>query len=126
MPYDPSTHRVIIVRASRKAAVLSFLHNHPQLDPMGGGDQSFAVRLALLGDPDDASVVRGYAVGWSLSDAHWILLRAWFVDHVENWKVNTSDSDNDVSHYNTANWTYAQIKADTTRKPFAVKVVPVE
>ncbi len=118
-------HRYIIVRESRVAAINSWLQDHPTLDPRGGGDQTFgAVRLALITDPDDGSVVRGRGCLWQLS-SEW---KGVILDRMANlsWKVNTTDNDNDLSHYGRANWTKRQVLDDVTRKPFAVKVVPVE
>jgi hypothetical protein len=126
-----AVHRVIIVNANRRDQIRNFVRNYRDseginhLDPLGGGGHFTKTELALLGDPDDGSIVRSYAVGWWLPQAHWVILRDWFQTTV-NWKVNTTDADNDISHYNSANWTWPQILADTTKKRFAVKVVPVE
>jgi len=119
-----ATHRILLVRESRISAIHGFLLNHPKLDKRGGGDQTFGVKLALLGDPDDGSVVRARLAGWRLPNDWWITLRDDVVPAA--WKVNTTDNDNDLSHYASSNWTLDQVLADVSRKPFALKIVPVE
>lgn len=115
-------HRIILVNANRRDEIRTFIRNNADLlDPLGGDDY-FVSKLALIGDPDDGSVVRAYAAGWHLPQSWWVKLS----EKVDTWKVNTTDADNDASHYRSDNWSLQQVLDDTTRKPFALKVVPVE
>jgi hypothetical protein len=120
-----TTHRIILLNAAHRAAAHNFLKNHPKLDPRGSGDRTFGIKVALLGDPDDGSIVRGYLVGWRLPDDWWTALQDFFVDD-RGWNVNLPTAAGDVWHYTSSIWTLEAMLADTTRKPFALKVVPVE
>ncbi|MHC4369712.1 MAG: hypothetical protein ACYSW8_19040 [Planctomycetota bacterium] len=81
-------------------------------------------KLALIGDPDDGSVVRAYAAHWKgAPDARWNSIVQEITDR--GWKMNSTDNDNVASSYNGDNWTRQQVLADITRKPFALKRVPV-
>jgi len=81
-------------------------------------------RLALTSDPDDGSVVRAYAAHWKRApDARWNRIVQEILDR--GWKVNSTDNDNVASSYNGDNWTRQQVLSDVTRKPFALKRVPV-
>ncbi len=121
-------HRIIILRESRVVTANNWLHNHATLDNSAGGkhggNQTFTEKVALLTDPDDGSVVRGRIIRWKMPDAWRTLLLDKF--QTLGWKFNTTDNDNDVSAYNADAWTLAEALADITRKPFALKIVPVE
>jgi len=122
-PLLATQHRIIYVNANRKTEVVNFIRNHPLLNPLGGTEDGFPRRVALLGDPDDASVVRAYVAGWILRPQQWETLRDFLVG--KGWKINTPDADNDITHYLTANWTLAETLADQTRKGFKLKAVPI-
>lgn len=98
--------------------------NHPKLDPRGGGDKTFGVKLALLGDPDDGSIVRAYAAGWRLPDNWWLIFRSFLVR--KRWLINDPTPAGDVWYYSSVNWSFEDVLADTSKKPFPFKVVPVE
>jgi hypothetical protein len=117
--------RYIIVRQSKAAAINAWLQDHPDLDPRGGGDQTFVhLTLALTADPDDGSVVRAYGASWELPVSWWNKIRDKVISL--GWKINTTDADNDISHYTSGSWTVQQVLNDVTRKPAVLKVVQAE
>jgi hypothetical protein len=118
-------HRYIVLRESRVDAVNDWLQDHPTLDIRGGGGLTFGpVKLALLTDPDDGSVVRGRLCSWKLQP-EWVDI---LIDRMESmeWIVNLPIPTCDFSHYGRSNWSLEQVLIDVTRKPFPVKIVPVE
>lgn len=116
-------HRIIILRENRKGAANAWIHRHSDLDRLNGGNRTFTVKVALLSDPDDGSVIRGRICSWKMTTRLKNILLDRF--RANGWKFNKTDNNNDVSAYNADNWTTAQVLADTTRKPRALKIVPV-
>jgi len=122
-------HVYLIVREGRVVAVNRWLKNHADLDVVqkGGGERTFdKVKLALLTDPDDGSVIRARACLWKLSPARAQIILNRMASRNPPWKVNTTDLDNDLSWYRRRNWTKRQVLDDVTRKPRKLKLVPVE
>jgi hypothetical protein len=113
-------HRILILNASQAAAANQWLRRHPTLNPIG--DDYVTVRLALLGDPDDASIVRAYACGAWLTPNQWLTLSGYLSDR--GWLINDPSPATDGAHYLSSQYTFEQALADTTRKPFALKTVP--
>lgn len=120
----PSSSRIIMVNANRKSQLITFFANHEQLGHGSSHADTVALKLALLGDPDDGSIVRAYATQWHLPNTWWL----WIKDFLDgtNWVINSPMPNNDLSHYNAASWTWAEALADVTKKRFPLKVVPVE
>lgn len=118
---------IVVLKESDAAAFNAWLQGHPQLDARSGGGATFTIGLALLSDPDDGSVVRGRWCDWSMPGAWWTALKGRFENQILADERNTSDEAKwRVSWYPATTWTPEQVLADTTRKPRAVKVVPVE
>ena len=115
-----TTRRNLIVNDAHRPVIHPWLKNHAQLDRRGGGDKTFSVKLALLSDPDDGSVVRAWLCCWKLPDAWWVTLRDKVLS--QGWTVNDPMS-TDFAQYPFTTWSLADVLADTTRKSHALKIV---
>jgi hypothetical protein len=79
------------------------------------------LKLALLTDPDDGSVVRAYAGSWDgFNENWWNTMSTWIQD--QGWDIPGTDG----ASYDMGSFTWAQALADTTKKPVGMKIVPVE
>lgn len=117
----------IIVKESNVAAMNAWLDHHPQLDPRGGGGNTFARQVVWSNDPVDGSVVRGRVCEWKLPADWWETVSAEF--NLRGLKINETRLNQwDGSYYPwSEGWNQATAMADETRKPMAMFFVePVE
>lgn len=118
-------HHYLVLRAPRGAAINAWLHNHPMLDLRGGGNRTFeTVSLVLTSAPDECQPgpdqLEAFGASWKMSVVWRDIIRNEIL--ARNWKVNTTDANNDYSDYSSQSFTWAEALADTTRKPSALKV----
>jgi len=126
MPPREIIHRILMVNADRKTEMLDFIRSQRDLINPQHGENSFSVKLALLGDPDDGSIVRAYGSGWNFPNDHWDVMED-FLEDTSGWRVNDNHPQTDASFWKTnVEATFEEALLDTRKKPFAYKVVPIE
>ncbi len=110
--------RIIILRASRAEAVNAWIAR--QSFHGEGGDATFDVPLWRTSHDPEVDPPAAYWTSWNIRPAWWTKLS----DRVaaEGWKVNSTDNDNDISHYLASGFTAQEALDDTTRKPIALKI----
>ena len=119
-------HHYLILRESNIVPVNDWLRDHPDLDIRGGGNNTFlTVKLALLTDPTDASIVRARAANWDMPPD-------WIQEVLDeygrsNFKVNITQPNWDASIYPRDVWPDVNaILADVTLKPDVFQLVPLD